>query len=62
MPAALMHVVVTILQWFSTFLLLWPFNIVPYAVMTLNHKILLLLCNCKFAAIMHPNANICVFQ
>ena len=27
-------------QWFSTFLMLWPFNTVPHVVVTPNHKII----------------------
>jgi hypothetical protein len=27
-------------QWLSTFLMLWPFNTVPHAAVTPNHKII----------------------
>ena len=50
--------IVPLLQWFSTFLMLWPFSTVPYAVVTPNHKIILLLPhNCNFAVIINCNAN-----
>jgi hypothetical protein len=40
-------------QLFSTFLMLWPFNIVPYIVLTTKHKIISLqLCNCNFETVM----------
>jgi hypothetical protein len=29
-----------LVQWFSTFLMLWPFNTVPHVVVTPNHKII----------------------
>ena len=36
-------------EWFSTFLMMQPFNTVPHAVGTPNHKVLSwLLHNCKF--------------
>ena len=42
--------------WFSTFLMLWPFNIVPPVAVTPNHKIILLrLHKCDFATIMNHN-------
>lgn len=47
-------------QWFSTFLRPRPFNTVPHAVKTLNHKIIpSLLHNCHSATIMDYNVNIC---
>lgn len=48
-------------QWFSTFLMLWPFNIVPYAGVTPppNPKIILLLFhNYNFATGINRNVNI----
>lgn len=45
--------------WFSTFLILIPFNTVPHVVVTPDCKILLLLHNCNFATVMNHNANIC---
>lgn len=50
-------------QWFSTLLILQPFNMVPHVVGTPNHKIISsLLHNCGFAAVMNREANICVFR
>lgn len=44
--------------WFSTFLMMQPFNTVPYSVVTPNHKIdLLLLRNCNFSTVMNHNVN-----
>ena len=49
----------TRLQWFSTFLILWPFNTVPHVVVTPNHKIILLrLYNCNFASGMNHKVTI----
>lgn len=46
-------------QQFSTFLMLRSFNTVPHVVVTLNHKIMLLLLrNCKFATVMNLSVNI----
>lgn len=49
-------------QWFSTFLLLWSFNIFPHAVVTANIKLFLQpLCNykvCNFAVDMNHNTHI----
>ena len=46
-------------QWFSTFLILRPFNTVPHLVVTPNHKIILLLIhNCNFATVMNYSVNI----
>ena len=48
----------TVEQWFSTFLMLRPFNTVPHVVVTSNHKIIsLLLHNCNFATVMNYNVN-----
>jgi hypothetical protein len=47
-------------QRFPTFLMLRPFDTVPHAVVTPNHKIISLkLHNCNFAAVMNQNVNIC---
>ena len=41
-------------QWFSTFLILRPFNTAPHVVVTPTHKIFLfLLHNCNFATVMN---------
>jgi hypothetical protein len=46
-------------EWFSTFLMLWPFNTVLHVVVTSNHKIIsLLLHNCNFAVVINCNVNI----
>ena len=47
-------------QWFSAFLMPWPFNnTVPHVVVTSNHKIILLLLhNCNFATVINHNVNI----
>ena len=46
-------------QWFSTFLVLQPFNTVSHVVVTPNHNIIsLLLYNCNFATIVNYNVNI----
>ena len=46
-------------QGFSAFLMLWPFSTVLYAVVTLDHKvILLLLHNCNFTTVMNCNVNV----
>jgi hypothetical protein len=45
-------------QWFSTLLMLQPFNTVPYVVVTPAIKLLsLLLHNCNFATVMNHNVN-----
>lgn len=48
-------------QWFSIFLILWPLNTVPHVVVTLSHKIILLLlyvCHKYiFSTIMNCNVN-----
>ena len=44
-------------QWFSTFLMLRPFNTVPHLVVTPNYKVILLLPhNCHLAAVTNHNA------
>lgn len=49
-------------QWVSTFLILWPFNTVPQLVWSPTIKLLcLLLQNCNLATIMNDDGNICVF-
>ena len=46
-------------QWFSTFLMLWPFSTVPYVmVIPTVTGFLLLLHNCNFATVMDCNINI----
>ena len=46
-------------QWFSTFLMLQPFNMVPHVVVTPTHKIILLLLhNYSFATVVNCNLNI----
>jgi hypothetical protein len=46
-------------QWFLTFLMLEPFNIVPHIVVIHNHKIIsLLLHNCNFPTVVNRNVNI----
>ena len=50
---------VQLVQWFSTFLMLRPFNAAPHVVVTPNHKIIaLMLHNCNFATVMNHNVNI----
>jgi hypothetical protein len=50
---------IVLVQWFSTFLMPWPFNIVPCVVTTFSHKIILLLLhNCNFTTVMNCNINI----
>ena len=39
--------------WFSTFLMLQPFNIVPHAVVILKHKII------SSATVLNGNVNVC---
>jgi hypothetical protein len=52
-----------VMQWFSTFLILLLRNTVSHAVVTSNHKIILLLFhNCNSATVMNYNVNIGVFQ
>jgi len=47
--------------WFSNFLMLWPFNTVPYVVVNPTIKLsLLLLHNCNFSTVMNHNLNICL--
>lgn len=48
-------------QWFSTFLMQWPFNTVPHICSDPNVGSLLL-SNCDFVTIMNHNVNICAFQ
>ena len=46
-------------QWFSTFLMLRPFNTVPHVVVTPNHEVIsLLLYNYDFATVMNHNVEI----
>lgn len=48
-------------QWFSAFLIPWPFNRVSHAAVNSSHKIaLLLLPNCNLAAVMSGIVNICL--
>ena len=52
----------TLGQWFSTLLMLWPFNIVPCVVVNPpTIKLFLLLHNSRFATVMNHDVNICVF-
>ena len=45
-------------QWFSIFLMLWPFNTVPHVVANHNHKFFsLLLHNCSFSSLLNRNVN-----
>lgn len=47
-------------QWLSASLMLWPFNLIPHAVVTSDHKIILLLLhNCSVATVLNRNVNIC---
>ena len=48
---------ISVVQWFSAFLMLQPFNTVPHAVMTLDQKklVLLLLPNCNIAIVIDHN-------
>ena len=41
--SALHHWVVSLAEWFLTFLMLWSFNTVPHAVVTPNHKIIFII-------------------
>jgi hypothetical protein len=46
-------------QWFSTFLMLGPFNTAPHVVVNPNHKIILLLLqNRNFATVMNHDVNV----
>lgn len=52
-----------IMHWFSTFLLLWPFNEVPHIWWQPFLKLFsLLLSNCDFTTVMNFNVNICIFD
>jgi hypothetical protein len=61
-------IMVSLEQWFSIYLILWPFNTLPHVSGTLNHKIISpLLHNCNFTTVMNHNVSIhvlwwsCVF-
>ena len=54
-----LHLQILVVRWFSTFLMLCPFNTVPHVMVTPNHNIILLLLhNYNFATIMSHNVNI----
>lgn len=62
------HVVVALLfltQWFSTFVMQWPYTAVPRVLVTHPPPAVklfsLLLYRCKFATIMDHNVNACIF-
>ena len=55
-------ITITISRWFPTFLMLWPFNTVPHAVVTPTITLLILvLYNYNFPTVMNHNVNTCVF-
>jgi hypothetical protein len=58
-PKTLAKSLVLLVQWFSISLMLRPFNTVLHVVVTLSHKIIvLLLHNSNFATVMNQNVNI----
>lgn len=50
--------IISLDQLFQSFIMLWPFNTVPYVVMTPNHKINFLLLDNYFATVMNHGVNI----